>query len=107
MGLTFHEYKFLEEVSKKKEFKNILCLGKQEMILTKEDKKKLKLLEKENAILGNRELMGATNPKDAEEGTIRKKVAISKQENSVHGSDSIENAEKEIAFFFDQDEIVG
>ena len=39
MGLTFHEYKFLEEVSKKKEFKNILCLGKQEMILTKEDKK--------------------------------------------------------------------
>ena len=48
MGLTFHEYKFLEEVSKKKEFKNILCLGKQEMILTKEDKKKLKLLEKEN-----------------------------------------------------------
>ena len=48
MGLTFHEYKFLEEVSKKKEFKNILCLGKQELILTKEDKKKLKLLEKEN-----------------------------------------------------------
>ena len=49
MGLTFHEYKFLEEVSKKKEFKNILCLGKQEMILTKEDKKKLNLDEKENA----------------------------------------------------------
>ena len=48
MGLTFHEYKFLEEVSKKKEFKNILCLGKQEMILTKEDKKKLNLDEKEN-----------------------------------------------------------
>mgnify|MGYP001285469186 CR=1 FL=1 len=46
MGLTFHEYKFLEEVSKKKEFKNILCLGKQEMILTKEDKKKLKVFQK-------------------------------------------------------------
>ena len=47
MGLTFHEYKFLEEVSKKKEFKNILCLGKQEMILTDEDMKKFNLIEKE------------------------------------------------------------
>ena len=57
-------------------------------------------LEKENAVLGNRELMGATNPKDAEEGTIRKKYGISIDKNSVHGSDSIENATKEINFFF-------
>ena len=57
-------------------------------------------LEKENAVLGNRELMGATNPKDAEEGTIRKKYGISIDKNSVHGSDSIENAKIEIDFFF-------
>ena len=58
------------------------------------------VLEKENAILGNRELMGATNPKDAEEGTIRKKYGISIDKNSVHGSDSVENATIEIDFFF-------
>ena len=58
------------------------------------------VLEKANAVLGNRELMGATNPKDAEEGTIRKKYGISIDKNSVHGSDSIENAKKEIKFFF-------
>ena len=58
------------------------------------------VLEKENAVLGNRELMGATNPKDAEEGTIRKKYGISIDKNSVHGSDSIENAKIEIDFFF-------
>ena len=58
------------------------------------------ILEKENAVLGNRELMGATNPKDAEEGTIRKKYGISIDKNSVHGSDSIENAKIEIDFFF-------
>ena len=58
------------------------------------------VLEKENAVLGNRELMGATNPKDAEDGTIRKKYGISIDKNSVHGSDSIENAKIEIAFFF-------
>ena len=58
------------------------------------------LLEKENAILGNRELMGATNPKDAEEGTIRKTYGISIDKNSVHGSDSVENAKIEIDFFF-------
>ena len=57
-------------------------------------------LEKENAVLGNRELMGATNPKDAEEGTIRKKYGISIDKNSVHGSDSVENAKIEIDFFF-------
>ena len=58
------------------------------------------VLEKENAVLGNRELMGATNPEDAEEGTIRKKFGISIDKNSVHGSDSVENAKIEIDFFF-------
>jgi nucleoside-diphosphate kinase len=58
------------------------------------------ILEKENAVLKNRELMGATNPKDADEGTIRKKYGISIDKNSVHGSDSIENAKIEIDFFF-------
>ena len=58
------------------------------------------VLEKENAVKSNRELMGATNPKDAEEGTIRKKYGISIDKNSVHGSDSLENAKKEIEFFF-------
>ena len=58
------------------------------------------VLEKENAVLGNRELMGATNPSDAEEGTIRKKYGISIDKNSVHGSDSVENAKIEIDFFF-------
>ena len=58
------------------------------------------VLEKDNAVLGNRELMGATNPKDADEGTIRKKYGISIDKNSVHGSDSVENAKIEIDFFF-------
>ena len=58
------------------------------------------VLEKENAILDNRKLMGATNPNDAEEGTIRKKYGISIDKNSVHGSDSAENAKIEIEFFF-------
>ena len=58
------------------------------------------VLEKENAVLANRELMGATNPNDAQEGTIRKKYGISIDKNSVHGSDSLENAKIEINFFF-------
>tara|TARA_B100001121_G_scaffold302784_1_gene315803 strand:- start:425 stop:826 length:402 start_codon:yes stop_codon:yes gene_type:complete len=58
------------------------------------------IIEKENAIKENRNLMGATNPKDADEGTIRKKYGISIDKNSVHGSDSVENAKKEIDFFF-------
>ena len=57
------------------------------------------VLEKENAVKDNRELMGATNPKDAVEGTIRKKYGISIDKNSVHGSDSTENAKAEINFF--------
>jgi len=57
------------------------------------------ILEKEDAVIGNRELMGATNPTDAKEGTIRKKYGISIDKNSVHGSDSIDNAKIEIDFF--------
>ena len=58
------------------------------------------VLEKENSVVANRDLMGATNPKEAKEGTIRKKYGISIDKNSVHGSDSIENAKIEIDFFF-------
>ena len=58
------------------------------------------VLEKENAVISNRELMGATNPEDADEGTIRKRYGISIDKNSVHGSDSVENAKIEIDFFF-------
>ena len=58
------------------------------------------ILEKENAVLANREIMGATNPKEAKEGTIRKKFGISIDKNSVHGSDSVDNAKIEINFFF-------
>ena len=58
------------------------------------------ILEKNNAVLENRALMGSTNPKEAEEGTIRKKYGLSIDKNSVHGSDSIENAKIEIDFFF-------
>ena len=61
----------------------------------------------ENAVKKYREVMGATNPDNAEEGTIRKLFALNVQENSVHGSDSDENAKKEIEFFFNDDEIVG
>ena len=58
------------------------------------------ILEGKNAVLENRSIMGATNPKDAEPGTIRKLYGISIDKNSVHGSDSVENAKKEISFFF-------
>ena len=58
------------------------------------------ILEKKNAVADNRKLMGATNPKDAKNGTIRKKYGISIDKNSVHGSDSVENAKIEIDFFF-------
>ena len=58
------------------------------------------ILEGNNAIILNRKLMGATNPKEAEENTIRKIYGLSIDKNSVHGSDSVENAKKEIAFFF-------
>ena len=65
----------------------------------------VQVLEGENAVKKNREIMGATNPEDAEDGTIRKVHAISLEKNSVHGSDSPENASIEIAHFFDEEEI--
>ena len=58
------------------------------------------ILEGEDAIKANRRIMGATDPKNAEEGTIRKQYGLSIDKNSIHGSDSIENAKKEIEFFF-------
>ena len=67
----------------------------------------VQVLEGENAVVRNRDIMGATNPEDADEGTIRKTHALSIGENSVHGSDSDENAAIEIAYFFNDDEIVG
>ena len=60
------------------------------------------ILEGENAISKNRQLMGATDPKKAEEGTLRKMYGISIDKNSVHGSDSLENSKKEINFFFQE-----
>lgn len=67
----------------------------------------VQVLEGENAILKNREVMGATNPKEAKDGTIRKQFALSIGENSVHGSDAPETAKQEISFFFSETEIVG
>ena len=67
----------------------------------------VQVLEGENAIAKNREVMGATNPENAEEGTIRKEFALSMGENSVHGSDAPETAAEEIKFFFTDEEIVG
>jgi len=67
----------------------------------------VQVLEGENAVACNREIMGATNPADADEGTIRKEFAESIEANSVHGSDAPETAAEEIAFFFEEDEIVG
>ena len=67
----------------------------------------VQVLEGENAVARNREIMGATNPDDAAEGTIRKEFAESIEANSVHGSDAPETADEEIAFFFKENEIVG
>ena len=67
----------------------------------------VQVLEGENAVAKNREVMGATNPKEAAPGTIRKEYALGIGENSVHGSDSLENARTEIAYFFKPEEIVG
>jgi nucleoside-diphosphate kinase len=66
----------------------------------------LMVLEGDNAVMKNRELMGATNPANAAEGTIRKLYAKSVGENSVHGSDSLASAEREIAYFFDKNEVL-
>jgi nucleoside-diphosphate kinase len=67
----------------------------------------VQILQGNNAVLKYREIMGATNPDEAETGTIRKIHALNIQENSVHGSDSEDNAKKEIDFFFNENEIVG
>ncbi len=67
----------------------------------------VQVLQGENAVQAHRKVMGATNPANAEPGTIRKQFGVNVQENSVHGSDSPENAEKEIAFFFSGIDIVG
>ena len=66
----------------------------------------VQVLEGENAVSKNREIMGATTPDEAEDGTIRKEFAVSLEANSVHGSDSLENAKIEISFFFSQIELV-
>ena len=66
----------------------------------------VQVLEGENAVSKNREIMGATNPDEADDGTIRKEFAVSLEANSVHGSDSLENAKIEISFFFSQIELV-
>ena len=66
----------------------------------------VQVLEGEDAVKRNRELMGATNPEEANEGTIRKKYALSLEKNSVHGSDSLDNAKIEIDHFFSEDEII-
>ena len=65
------------------------------------------VLEGKDAVAAHRKIMGATNPSQAEEGTVRKEFALNVQENSVHGSDSVENATKEISFFFSDADIVG
>ena len=67
----------------------------------------VQVLEGENAVVFYRDLMGATNPKEAKMGSIRNKYALSIEANSVHGSDSLDNANKEIDFFFKENEIVG
>ena len=67
----------------------------------------VQVLKGEDAVLKNREVMGATNPSDAMNGTIRKDFALTIEENTIHGSDSLESAKREIAFFFKDDEIFG
>ena len=66
----------------------------------------VQVLESEDAVKKNREIMGATNPEEAAEGTIRKKYALSLEKNSVHGSDSLENAKIEISHFFSEEDII-
>ena len=92
--LEKHEAEKFYEVHQSKPFYNDLCsyLSSGPIVVM--------ILERENAILENRKLMGATDPLKAEEGTIRKKYGISIDKNSVHGSDSLENAKIEIGFFF-------
>ena len=92
--LEKHEAEKFYQVHQSKPFYNDLCsyLSSGAIVVM--------VLERENAIIENRKLMGATDPAKAEEGTIRKKYGISIDKNSVHGSDSPENAKIEIDFFF-------
>ena len=92
--ITKEEAEKFYKVHESKPFYNDLCayLSSGPIIVMR--------LQKDNAVLENRKLMGATNPKDADEGTIRKKYGISIDKNSVHGSDSLENAKIELDFFF-------
>jgi len=92
--LEKHEAEKFYQVHQTKPFYNDLCsyLSSGPILVM--------ILEKENAILDNRKLMGATDPTKAEDGTIRKKYGISIDKNSVHGSDSLDNAKIEIDFFF-------
>jgi len=92
--LSKQEAEKFYKIHETKPFYNVLCeyLASGPIIVM--------TLQKENAVLDNRKLMGATNPKEAEEGTLRKRYGISIDKNSVHGSDSIENAKIEIDFFF-------
>jgi nucleoside-diphosphate kinase len=99
--LTINQAKKFYEVHKDRPFYNDLI-----EYMTSEPVV-VQVLSGDNAVLRYREVMGATNPDEAETGTIRKIHALNIQENSVHGSDSEENAKKEIDFFFKEDEIVG
>jgi nucleoside-diphosphate kinase len=99
--ITLDQARKFYEVHKERPFYNDLCafLSSAPAVV--------QVLEKENAVNDYRTLMGATNPASAEDGTIRKRFAISIDKNSVHGSDSPENAAIEIRFFFSETEIVG
>ena len=99
--LTINQAKKFYEVHKDRPFYNDLI-----EYMTSEPVV-VQVLSGDNAVSRYREVMGATNPDEAETGTIRKIHALNIQENSVHGSDSEENAKKEIDFFFNEDEIVG
>ena len=92
--ITKEEAEKFYKVHESKPFYNDLCayLSSGPIIVMR--------LQKDNEVLENRKLIGATNPKDADEGTIRKKYGISIDKNSVHGSDSLENAKIELDFFF-------
>ena len=99
--ITLEQAQKFYDIHKEKPFYNDLC------IFISSGPVVVQVLEKKNAIADYRKLMGATNPEQAEEGTIRKKYAISIDQNSVHGSDGIETAKREISFFFSDTEIVG
>ena len=98
--ITLEQAKKFYDIHKEKPFYNDLCdfISSGPVIV--------QVLEKENAIADYRKLMGATNPEQADEGTIRKKYAISIDQNSVHGSDAAETAQREISFFFSDIEII-